>query len=73
MVNKQMTLEQGDTMRSQINDKRVVKLEELNSENHIEWLGGRPQRDNDISKDDLLNLKIALSECKSLEDFLKAV
>lgn len=39
----------------------------------IPFLTGRPERDTIISNDDIMNLKIALNVCKTLDEFLKIV
>jgi len=56
-----------------INDKRSVKLENVMARNYIPFLEGRPEREEQIRMDDILNLKIALNNAKSLEEFLTQV
>lgn len=57
--------------KSNIVDKRTVKLEEVLREDYIPFLGGRPQRPMVIQRDDILNLRIILNTATSVEDFLK--
>ncbi len=52
------------------------RIKEKHSQAHsgalsIPFLAGRPKRDSVICSDDLMNLKIALATCKSLEEFLQ--
>jgi len=56
-----------------INDKRFVKLENVMAENYIPFMTGRPERDEVISKNDLLDLKIMLNQLKSAEEFAAAL
>ena len=34
---------------------------------------GRPERSNSIGREDLINLKIALNSCKTIEEFVNQV
>jgi hypothetical protein len=55
-----------------VNDKRVVKLENVMAEDYIPFMSGRPPRDEKIGKDDQLNLKIMLNQCKTVQEFIAA-
>ena len=59
--------------RNNINDRRAVKLENVFSHNYIPLFGGRPKRESEISKDDIINLKIAMNNSKTFEEFLNKV
>jgi hypothetical protein len=54
-------------------DKRFVKLERIMKTGYIPFLGGRPNRESEISEEDVINLQIALNTSKTLEDFLAKV
>jgi hypothetical protein len=54
-------------------DRRSVKLENIMSKDYIGFLGGRPERNTVIGKDDIANLKIALNTTESFEEFLHAM
>jgi len=58
---------------NQANDKRLVKLENVLSKDYLPFLSGRPNREKEISNDDLLNLRIALNSNVTLEEFLTKV
>ena len=58
---------------SNVHDRRSVKLEEVLKKDFIPFKGGRPSRMTVISKEDQVNLSIALNTAKSFEEFLKAV
>ncbi len=60
-------------MNLHIHDKRSVKLEKVFAGDFIPFFGGRPSRTDSISKDDEINLKIALHSAKSMEEFLGAI
>lgn len=52
-------------IREKANEKRKVT--------GIPFMAGRPRRETVICSDDLMNLKIALATCKTLEEFLRMV
>ena len=56
---------------------RIQKTRMENGDIPIPFLGGRPEREvgqeGRIKKNDVINLKIALNTCKSLEEFLSKV
>lgn len=52
-------------------DKRPIRLEDIMKEGYIPFLGGRPERENIISEDDIINLRINLNITSSVEEFLK--
>jgi len=52
-------------MRNETFQRRVSK------QNRIPFLKGRPERDHVIDDEDLINLKIELETCKSLEEFVE--
>lgn len=54
-------------------DRRIIKLEEINKKDYIPFLGGRPKRNNIITKDEILDLKILLNTTKSVEEFLELI
>jgi hypothetical protein len=54
-------------------DKRSIKLDEILKSDYIPFLGGRPERDEVISHDDVLNLSIALNTAETLEELLENV
>ncbi len=56
-----------------VTDKRLVKLENVMAKDYIPLFEGRPQREIPISRDDLINLKIALNSSADLDDFLSRV
>lgn len=49
----------------------VFKLKDLLWKDYIPFLGGRPERENSIMKEEIINLKIDLWSCKTVNDFLK--
>jgi hypothetical protein len=59
--------------RSNVSDKRNVKLEEIMKSGYIPFMEGRPERDNTICDDDIANLKIALHTASDLVDFMRQV
>jgi len=59
--------------RSNVHDKRVVKLDHVMAKDYIPFLEGRPERQKVISNEDLLDLRIALNTTHSLEEFLALV
>lgn len=58
---------------SKVTDKRFAKLETVLAKDYIPFLQGRPVRDMSITRDDLMNLKIALYGSASFEEFLTKV
>jgi hypothetical protein len=61
----EVTMKAGEN----VHDKRFVKLENVMAANYIPFMEGRPQRDECICKNDLLDLKIMLNQLKSVEEF----
>jgi hypothetical protein len=59
--------------RSEILEKRPELLNGNSSTVHIPFLGGRPQRETVISRDEILNLTIILHTTVTIEDFLIAI
>ncbi|MBL8025335.1 MAG: hypothetical protein JNL74_02930 [Fibrobacteres bacterium] len=59
--------------KSQINDKRSVKLDHVMSKDFIPFMTGRPLRNNVIDKEDIVNLSIALNTTADVNDFLMAL
>lgn len=59
--------------KSLVTDRRAIKLEEILKETYIPFLGGRPKRDEIISKDDMTNLSIAFGLSKDVSKFLELV
>jgi hypothetical protein len=54
-------------------DKRSIKLEDVMKKDYIPFLGGRPERQTIIGKDDILNLAITLNTCATVDEFLKKI
>ncbi len=54
-------------------DELHLMLEKAMREEYKKLLTGRPAREREINKEDILNLKIALNSCTSLEEFLRQV
>lgn len=52
-------------------DKRSIKLEDVLKPDYIPFLAGRPPREKVIGADDIINLKINLNTCNTVEDLLK--
>ena len=50
-------------------DKRAVKLEDVLKADYIPFLGGRPNRQTVIGKEDVMNLAIVLNTTASVEEF----
>ncbi len=59
--------------RNHVFEKRPVRLEELIPQGYIPFLHGRPVREMPITKDDVLNLRIALNTAEDLEEFVQQV
>jgi hypothetical protein len=59
--------------RNHVFEKRPGRLEELVPQGYIPFLHGRPVRDIPISKDDMVNLRIALNTAEDLEEFVQQV
>jgi hypothetical protein len=57
--------------KKRIIDKRNIRLEEVMKADYIPFLGGRPQRSTVIGWDDIVDLKINLNTCTSVEEFIK--
>jgi len=53
-------------------DRRSIKLENIMKPDYIPFLGGRPDRETVIRKDDLINLEITINTCTTVEEFLRA-
>jgi hypothetical protein len=54
-------------------DKRSIKLEDVMKKDYIPFLGGRPERQTIVNKDDILNLDITLNTCSTVDEFLKKI
>lgn len=52
-------------------DKRSIKLDNVLRPGSIPFLAGRPPREKVIGADDIINLRISLNTCITVEDFLK--
>jgi hypothetical protein len=68
----------GNERRSNMNkptviDKRQVRLEEILRSDYIPFLGGRPQRELIISRDEIFNLTIILNTTSSTDEFLRNI
>ena len=50
-----------------------LMLEKAMKDEYNKLLRGKPERDREINKEDILNLKIALNSCTSLDEFLDKV
>lgn len=59
--------------RSNVIDKRKVKLEDILKKSYIPFGSGRPDRDEIINSDDMCNLKIALVVSSNTDDFIQQV
>ncbi len=55
-------------MKPKTHDRRRVSLENVLSQDYIPFLGGRPEREEVIGANDIINLKIALNTFQSLEN-----
>lgn len=56
-----------------VSDRRRVKLEKIMDPNYIPLLSGRPNRDEPINNDDILNLKISLETTSNYFEFFEQV
>ncbi len=54
-------------------DKRSIKLEDVMKKDYIAFLGGRPERETIIAKDDIMNLEITLNTSTTVDEFLKKI
>ncbi len=54
-------------------DELNVMLAKAMEDEYKKLLSGRPERNSEINYEDIINLKIALNCCKSLEEFLNQV
>ena len=54
-------------------DKRSIRLEDVMKKDYIPFLGGRPERQTIIGKDDILNLAITLNTCATVDEFVKKI
>ena len=52
-------------------DKRPVRLEDVTRIDYIPFLGGRPNRETIISRDDITNISILLNTTSSVSEFLE--
>ena len=59
--------------KKKVIDKRSVKLENVLKPDYIPFLSGRPNRENVIGKDDLINLAIVLNTTETVEEFIKNI
>jgi hypothetical protein len=55
-----------------VHDHRSIKLEDVMKPNYIPFLGGRPKRDEIISADDEIDLRILFNTTSTVEEFLNA-
>jgi len=54
-------------------DKRSIKLEDVLRPDYIPFLGGRPERNIIINKDDVTNLEIALNTNSDVNTFVSHI
>lgn len=54
-------------------DELHMMLERAMKEEYEKLLCGRPARDREIDKEDIINLKIALNNARTLKEFLSQV
>ena len=54
-------------------DRRSIKLENVLKSDYIPFLGGRPERSQVITLEDITNLTIALNTSNSIDDLIKKV
>ena len=59
--------------KKKVVDRRSVKLENVLKPDYIPFLSGRPNRENAIGKDDLMNLAIVLNTTDTVEEFIKTM
>jgi hypothetical protein len=73
-VKKENTKEVGimDEKRHVV-DKRSIKLEDVLRPDYIPFLGGRPERNIIINKDDVTNLEIALNTNSDVNTFVSHI
>jgi hypothetical protein len=67
-------LPKEESMKGQehINDRRSTKLENVMAASYIPFMSGRPEREEIICKDDLLNLKILINRCADVKTFVES-
>jgi hypothetical protein len=66
-------IEEGAMEDRHVIDKRSIKLEDVMKKDYIPFLGGRPERQTIIGKDDILNLEITLNTCSTVDEFAKKI
>jgi hypothetical protein len=54
-------------------DKRSIKLEDVMKKDYIPFLGGRPERQTIIGKDEIMNLEITLNTSPTVDEFLEKI
>ncbi len=54
-------------------DELNIMLAKAMSEEYKKLCRGRPKREKEIDKEDIINLKIALNSSKNIEEFLTQV
>lgn len=59
--------------KSNVADRRRVKLEKITQKDYIPFLEGRPERERVIGHDDLVNLTIALQTSKTIDELFKHI
>jgi len=57
--------------KSNIVDKRSIRLEEITKTGYIPFLGGRPIRATVISHDDCINLTILINTIDTVDELLE--
>jgi hypothetical protein len=70
---KQGFIEEGVMEDRHVIDKRSIKLEDVMKKDYIPFLGGRPERQTVIGKDDIMNLEITLNTCSTVDEFVKKI
>jgi hypothetical protein len=66
-MNPKDTKSEGSYWDHRFDDQAKV----ITESSKIPWLGGRPERDTIIDKEDICNLKIALGQYPDVKDFVK--
>ncbi len=68
---KARTIMEKNKERKNVVDRRSIKLEHVLKSDYIPFLAGRPDRENPIGKDDMVNLEIVLNTSKTIDEFLQ--
>jgi hypothetical protein len=66
-------METNHDRKKHVSDRRRITLDEAMHGKLIPMFGGRPEREQVIGKDDLMNLKIAFNTCNDVNQFLEVV